>query len=170
MHRLKSFSLISAISCGICFIFGLVFTTGAGEYWLSLFDRYGAMGLTLIAFIEIVSVMYVYGHKRFTDDIQEMTGHRYGHGGGRVTNVRKMWRKAKLLHLSPLSLPYHFRPGPYWQIMWRYVSPALIFVLLVSSLVKELRSTPKYSAWNASEGKAHEVEFPAWSLWVRTFR
>ena len=62
--------------------FGLVFTTGAGEYWLSLFDRYAAMGLTLIAFIEIVAVMYVYGHRRFTDDIQEMTGYRYETMGG----------------------------------------------------------------------------------------
>ena len=67
----------AAISCGLCFFCGLLFTTGAGEYWLSLFDRYAAMGLTLIAFIEIVSVMYVYGHRRFTDDIQEMTGYRY---------------------------------------------------------------------------------------------
>ena len=71
------FKTFPAISCGICFIFGLVFTTGAGEYWLSLFDRYAAMGLTLIAFIEIVSVMYVYGHRRFTEDIHDMTGYRY---------------------------------------------------------------------------------------------
>ena len=71
------FKNFPAISCGICFLFGLVFTTGAGEYWLSLFDRYAAMGLTLIAFIEIVSVMYVYGHRRFTEDIHDMTGYRY---------------------------------------------------------------------------------------------
>ncbi len=62
----------------ICFVVGVVFTTGAGEYWLGLFDRYGAMGLTLIAFVEIMAVMYVYGHKRFTDDIEEMTGVRPG--------------------------------------------------------------------------------------------
>ena len=72
---------------------GTIFTTGAGEYWLTLFDRcprihdnlmgmsyiqifpsFGATGLTLIAFFELVSVMYVYGHKRFTDDIENMTG------------------------------------------------------------------------------------------------
>ena len=35
---------------------------------------FGATGLTLIAFAELVSVMYVYGHKRFTDDIENMTG------------------------------------------------------------------------------------------------
>ena len=57
---------------------GLIFTTGAGEYFLTLFDTYGAMGLTLIALIEILSLMYVYGHARFTDDIEEMTGIRPG--------------------------------------------------------------------------------------------
>ena len=82
MGHVKTILSFSAISCGICFVFGLVFTTGAGEYWLSLFDRYAAMGLTLIAFIEIVAVMYVYGHRRFTDDIQEMTGYRYETKGG----------------------------------------------------------------------------------------
>ena len=49
-----------------CFSIGLVFTTGAGEYWLTLFDSFGATGLTFIAFTELVSVMYVYGHERFS--------------------------------------------------------------------------------------------------------
>jgi solute carrier family 6 amino acid/orphan transporter-like 15/16/17/18/20 len=44
-----------------------LFTTGAGEYWLTLVDSFGATGLTLIAFIEVVIVMYVYGHKKFTE-------------------------------------------------------------------------------------------------------
>ena len=49
-----------------CFMIGLVFTTGAGEYWLTLFDSFGATGLTFIAFTELISVMYVYGHERFS--------------------------------------------------------------------------------------------------------
>ena len=53
---------------------GLVFTTGAGEYWLTMFDSFGATGLTIIAFTELLAVMYIYGHKRFSDDIEEMTG------------------------------------------------------------------------------------------------
>ena len=43
-----------------CLTIGLVFTTGAGEYWLTLFDSFGATGLTFIAFTELVSVMYVH--------------------------------------------------------------------------------------------------------------
>ena len=65
-------------SCIICFLIGVLFTTGAGEYWLTLFDAYGAMGLTLIALVEIVAVMYVYGHEIFTNDIKMMTGVKPG--------------------------------------------------------------------------------------------
>ncbi|QQP53375.1 Transporter, partial [Caligus rogercresseyi] len=36
----------------------------AGEYWVTLFDSYGALGLTLIALTEII----------FTNDIKIMTG------------------------------------------------------------------------------------------------
>ena len=61
-----------------CFAIGLVFTTGSGEYWLTLFDSFGATGLTFIAFTELVSVMYVYGHQRFTRDVHTMTGVRPG--------------------------------------------------------------------------------------------
>ena len=57
---------------------GTLFTTGAGEYWLSVIDKYIGMGLSFIAFCEITAVMYVYGHKRFTDDIEHMTGVRPG--------------------------------------------------------------------------------------------
>ena len=63
--------IITGCACLLCFLIGLVFTTGAGEYWLTLFDTYGAMGLTLIALIEILSLMYSYGHARFTNDIEE---------------------------------------------------------------------------------------------------
>ncbi len=49
-----------------CFLVGILFTTEAGEYWLTIVDTYGATGLTLIAFIEVIIVMYVYGHEKFT--------------------------------------------------------------------------------------------------------
>jgi len=80
MPQLKSIKkpILTGCACAICFLIGLVFTTGAGEYWLTLFDTYGAMGLTLIALIEIVALMYSYGHQRFTDDIEHMTGVRPG--------------------------------------------------------------------------------------------
>ncbi|KAF4528110.1 hypothetical protein B566_EDAN016591 [Ephemera danica] len=70
---------LTAFVCIVCFFVGLIFTTGAGEYWLSLFDSFaGTIGLVLIALLEMVAIMYVYGHKKFTQDIYEMTGYRPG--------------------------------------------------------------------------------------------
>ena len=78
------------------------------------------MGLTLIALTEIMAVMYIYGHKQFTDDIEEMTG---------------------------------VRPGIYWQICWRFVSPALLAIVLTTSVVMSFLSTPGYTAWNIDKVK-----------------
>jgi len=114
-----------------CFLIGLVFTTGAGEYWLTLFDSFGATGLTFIAFTELVSVMYVYGHQRFTKDIERMTG---------------------------------VRPGIYWQIMWRFVSPALMLGVIGSSIYFMLRHKPTYTAWDETQARGIKKEYPNWAL------
>jgi len=120
MPTFKRFSkpVLSGVACIFCMTIGLIFTTGAGEYFLTLFDTYGAMGLTLIALTEIIAVMYIYGHKQFTDDIEEMTG---------------------------------VRPGIYWQICWRFVSPLLLAIVLVTSVVMSFLDTPRYTAWNVDE-------------------
>ena len=60
---------------------GWLFLTGQPSAVPGTSDRrcvssFGATGLTFIAFAELVAVMYVYGHKKFTDDIHEMTGTR----------------------------------------------------------------------------------------------
>ncbi|XP_069676078.1 sodium- and chloride-dependent transporter XTRP3 isoform X2 [Periplaneta americana] len=70
---------VTGAVCVTCFFVGLVFCTGAGEYWLKLFDSFaGTIGLVLVALLETVAVMYVYGHKKFTQDIEDMTGYRPG--------------------------------------------------------------------------------------------
>lgn len=56
--------LLGAV-CVTCFFVGLIFCTGAGEYWLTLFDSFaGTIGLVLVALLETLAVMYVYGHKK----------------------------------------------------------------------------------------------------------
>lgn len=58
---------------------GIIFTTGAGEYWLSMFDSFaGTIGLVVVACMEMISVIYIYGHEKFTKDIQDMTGIKPG--------------------------------------------------------------------------------------------
>lgn len=59
-----------------------------------MFDQFaGSMGLIIIAFFELVVISYVYGHKKFSDDIQKMIGERPG------LYWQAMWR-----FISPLTV------------------------------------------------------------------
>uniref|UniRef100_A0A336MET3 CSON014532 protein n=1 Tax=Culicoides sonorensis TaxID=179676 RepID=A0A336MET3_CULSO len=70
---------VTGVVCLFCFCIGLLFTTGAGEYWLKMFDSFaGTIGLVVVALLEMIAVIYVYGHEKFTEDIYQMTGVRPG--------------------------------------------------------------------------------------------
>lgn len=70
---------ITGVVCVVCFFMGLIFCTGAGEYWLKMFDTLaGTIGLVMVALMEMISVIFVYGHEKFTKDIEDMTGYRPG--------------------------------------------------------------------------------------------
>ncbi|KAM3858647.1 sodium-dependent neutral amino acid transporter B(0)AT3-like [Diretmus argenteus] len=67
--------LLTALVCLICFLMSLIFTLGSGNYWLELFNGYvGSVPFLIIAFFEVIGVVYVYGLRRFSEDIQVMTG------------------------------------------------------------------------------------------------
>lgn len=56
---------LTGVVCLFCFLVGLTFTTGAGEYWLKMFDSFaGTLGLVVVAFMEMIAVIYVYGHAK----------------------------------------------------------------------------------------------------------
>ncbi|XP_054741237.1 sodium-dependent neutral amino acid transporter B(0)AT3 isoform X1 [Anastrepha obliqua] len=70
---------VTGVVCLFCFIVGFIFCTGAGEYWLKMFDSFaGTIGLVVVALMETIAVVYIYGHERFTEDIYQMTGYRPG--------------------------------------------------------------------------------------------
>ncbi|KAM3614300.1 uncharacterized protein V6R79_012421 [Siganus canaliculatus] len=69
--------IITGLLCLIGFVASLIFALGSGNYWLEIFNNYvGSIPLLIIAFFEIVSVSYIYGINRFSDDIEWMTGRR----------------------------------------------------------------------------------------------
>ncbi|CAG0886482.1 unnamed protein product [Darwinula stevensoni] len=71
--------VLTGILCGACFLVDLIFVTGAGEYWVTLVDSFAATtGLIFIGLFEVVAVAYIYGWRRFSDDIARMTGVRPG--------------------------------------------------------------------------------------------
>uniref|UniRef100_A0A672KN05 Transporter n=1 Tax=Sinocyclocheilus grahami TaxID=75366 RepID=A0A672KN05_SINGR len=61
----------------VCCLVGLIFVQGSGNYWLALFDSFaGSIPLLVIAFSEMIGVVYVYGIDRFNEDLIFMIGHK----------------------------------------------------------------------------------------------
>ncbi|XP_033010379.1 sodium-dependent neutral amino acid transporter B(0)AT3-like [Lacerta agilis] len=66
---------VCGLICLSAFLLGLVFTLRSGSYWLEMFDAFaGTMPLLVIAFFEVIGVVFIYGMKRFSADVEEMTG------------------------------------------------------------------------------------------------
>ncbi|XP_064119568.1 sodium-dependent neutral amino acid transporter B(0)AT3-like isoform X2 [Macrobrachium nipponense] len=71
--------ILTAIICCFCCAISMAFAHGAGNYVFILFDDFsGNIPLLIVAFFECISVSYVYGLRRFSDDIELMTGSRPG--------------------------------------------------------------------------------------------
>ncbi|KAJ8353659.1 hypothetical protein SKAU_G00212260 [Synaphobranchus kaupii] len=99
LHRHRElFTLFIVVST---FLVSLVCVTNGGIYVFTLLDHFVA-GTSILfgVLVEIIGIAWFYGVDRFSDDIQEMIGHR---------------------------------PGLYWRICWKFVSPCfLLFMLGVS--------------------------------------
>ncbi|KAI4574332.1 hypothetical protein MJG53_012508 [Ovis ammon polii x Ovis aries] len=79
MPRRVPKEVLTGLACLLCFLTATCFTLRSGSYWLEIFDQYAAaLNLILLAFFEVIGVVYVYGMKRFCDDIAWMTGRRPG--------------------------------------------------------------------------------------------
>ncbi|KAM4540009.1 inactive sodium-dependent neutral amino acid transporter B(0)AT3 [Odontesthes bonariensis] len=69
--------VVTGIICLISFLVALIFALGSGNYWVEVFNSYvGSVPLLIIAFFEIISVVYIYGMKNFSEDLYFMTGRR----------------------------------------------------------------------------------------------
>ncbi|CAB1334777.1 unnamed protein product [Coregonus sp. 'balchen'] len=123
----------TGITCVLCCLVGLIFVQGSGNYWLSLFDSFaGSIPLLIIAFCEMVGVVYLYGIDRFNDDIEFMIGHK---------------------------------PNLFWQITWRFISPAIMFVIFVFYFITKVTETLLYKTWNPESDNFPTLEekpYPAW--------
>ncbi|NXP73610.1 S6A18 protein, partial [Ramphastos sulfuratus] len=69
--------LLSGMICLVCFLIALCFTLGSGSYWIDIFDSYASsLPLLVIAFFEVIGVVYIYKIKRFSKDLKRMTGRK----------------------------------------------------------------------------------------------
>lgn len=54
-----------AVTCLMAFSMALIFTMASGNYWVEIFNSYvGSVPLLIVAFFEIIAVIYVYGMKK----------------------------------------------------------------------------------------------------------
>nr|XP_046198347.1 sodium-dependent neutral amino acid transporter SLC6A17-like [Oncorhynchus gorbuscha] len=69
--------LFTVCCCIIAFICGLLFVQRSGNYFVIMFDDYSAgLPLTVVVILENVSVAWIYGTKRFMQDLEDMLGFR----------------------------------------------------------------------------------------------
>ncbi|KAJ8683793.1 hypothetical protein QAD02_019585 [Eretmocerus hayati] len=126
--------ILTGSICLVCCLISMAFAHGAGSYVFVLFDNFsGNFPLLIIAFFECIGVSYVYGIKRFADDIELMTGSR---------------------------------PGLYWLICWKYLSPLAMLSILVASFIEIAVDGSGYQAWVPSRGATERHEWPTWALFL----
>ncbi|XP_078056862.1 inactive sodium-dependent neutral amino acid transporter B(0)AT3 [Mustelus asterias] len=132
--------IITAIICLVSFSIALIFTTSSGSYWLTIFDNYGtALPLLIIAFFELIGVIYVYGINKFCDDLEFMTGRRPNFYW-RVT-----WR-----FISPLLL-------------------FTVFVAFVAIEVQHHSSYETWNPNYVAFPKKEEREYTSWMVFICVF-
>lgn len=69
----KEFLTISCVL--IAFAIGLIFVQRSGNYFVTMFDDYSAtLPLTIVVILENISVSWVYGTKKFMQELTEMLG------------------------------------------------------------------------------------------------
>nr|XP_039265171.1 sodium- and chloride-dependent transporter XTRP3A-like [Styela clava]XP_039265172.1 sodium- and chloride-dependent transporter XTRP3A-like [Styela clava] len=131
---------LTGMICLVSCVVGLLFTCGAGNYWLNIFNDYaGSIPLLVIAFFEIVAVAWLYGIKEFNEDLKWMIGRPKSIMG---------W-----------ILFYYFR------ICWVFISPVALLVVLIAFVYDIASSTLDYDAW-IGDGTIESLEYPWYGLLV----
>uniref|UniRef100_A0A1A8DK35 Transporter n=1 Tax=Nothobranchius kadleci TaxID=1051664 RepID=A0A1A8DK35_NOTKA len=124
--------ILCVVCCVIAFLLGLLFVQRSGNYFVTMFDDYSAgLPLTVVVILENISVAWIYGTKRFMQDLEDMLG---------------------------------FRPYAFYFYMWKYVSPAILVVLIAATVIEMAVSPAGYNAWVEAEGSERFHSYPPWAL------
>ncbi|MBN3303113.1 S6A17 protein, partial [Amia calva] len=69
--------IFTVCCCIVAFLMGLLFVQHSGNYFVTMFDDYSAgLPLTIVVILENISVAWIYGTKRFMQDLTDMLGFR----------------------------------------------------------------------------------------------
>ncbi|XP_075043324.1 sodium- and chloride-dependent neutral and basic amino acid transporter B(0+)-like isoform X2 [Mixophyes fleayi] len=97
---------ITAALCVVLFLLGLPCVTQAGIYWVILNDTFcGGWAILFVALLELIAVIWIYGGSKVIMDIEMMLGKKHW--------IFWLW----------------------WRACWYFISPVLLAVILIWSLV-----------------------------------
>ncbi|XP_077151332.1 sodium-dependent neutral amino acid transporter SLC6A17 [Ranitomeya variabilis] len=69
--------VLTVSCCILAFLLGLIFVQRSGNYFVTMFDDYSAtLPLTIVVILENIAVAWVYGTKKFMQELTEMLGFR----------------------------------------------------------------------------------------------
>ncbi len=123
--------------CIFGFLMGLIFTTGAGLFWLDIVDRWmNDYGLVVIGFLECIAIGWFYGTDKLKKYINEVSDFRVG-----------VWWDIFIKWVTPLALgwaivasivndfkqPYGDYPG--WALVaggWAWMAVIIITAALIT--------------------------------------
>ncbi|XP_022529866.2 sodium-dependent neutral amino acid transporter B(0)AT2 [Astyanax mexicanus] len=83
-----------------------------------------------------------------------------------LENVAVAWVYGTDKFYDELKDMLGFRPFRYYYYMWKYVTPLLLLVMLVASLIQLGLTPPTYNAWNQELAHEQSLSFPPWALAV----
>lgn len=55
------------------------------------------------------------------------------------------------------------RPGIYWMMCWKYLSPLTMMIIVIASFAKIIVEGSGYLAWVAETGTTRHLEWPPWA-------
>jgi neurotransmitter:Na+ symporter, NSS family len=78
-HRKWSRAKIAAFVCGIAFLLGVIFTTGAGLYYLDIFDHFvTSFILVIVGILQTIAVGWIYGADKLRKYINSVSDWKVG--------------------------------------------------------------------------------------------
>ena len=124
----------------------MMFAHNAGNYVFTIYDNFcGSIPLLVIALFECIGVSYFYGLQR---------------SGGDAPPSPLTW---PLFRFSEdIQLMTGSRPGLFLCICWKFISPAIMLLILISFFVKMFSGSLSYEAWDAETGSAVQLSWPWW--------
>ncbi|XP_026475444.1 sodium-dependent nutrient amino acid transporter 1-like [Ctenocephalides felis] len=141
--QVKHWQAAVGIAC-VGFCVGTVYVTPGGQAVLNLVDHFGASFIVFfLAIAQMLAISWIYGLDNFCRDVRFMLGEKVGH----VTR--------------------------YWRICWGVVTPILMVVILIYTLVT---LTPlKYAGQDYPDyvyavgwclAAAGLAQLPCWAIWA----